>query len=348
MTMSATSSANNFEAWAALDSEIVALHRREMLMPVEGHGSPIFPATYAGARYNIDMLPDGTRVASIDSVGSQANRMEPLFAQAPYAELVPQVEITYGNQGVVTIFEVGHRLGDAVVRCTSLDEQAHEAFLALLKRGNATAIAKLAPTTLVFGAWDSRDTQAKLPRVVQSVIRAWDIAELTRSAQYNPALDYAALEVFSEEEKKKQEGKAGSDLAQRGYVHVPSTATHGGIIARGCIRRDVTINLLALRRLDGDEATNLRCYILGLALVAATAPHDGFLRAGCLIVPDPDDLAEWTAVGRNGQRTPVALDHEGALDFAGSAAKRFGVGPSHRVAFDRDRAKKDAVAKRTK
>src|SRR5258708_3887415 len=141
-----------------------------------------------------------------------------------------------------------------------------------------STIAKLAPTSLVFGVWDSRDTQAKLPRIVQSVVRAWDVEVLSRSAQYNPALDYAALEVFSEEDKQKAEGRAESPLAQRGFVHVPAVGAHGGVVARGPIQRELTVNLVALRRLKGENSVTLRRYILGLALVVATEPVDGFLR----------------------------------------------------------------------
>ena len=54
------------------------------------------------------------------------------------------------------------------------------------------------------------------------------------------------------------------------------------MIARGPIRRDVTIKLIALRRLNGANGQALRRYVPGLALVAATAPLDGFLRA-CLL-----------------------------------------------------------------
>jgi CRISPR-associated protein Csb1 len=114
---------------------------------------------------------------------------------------------------------------------------------------------------------------------VQSVIRAWDVHKLNRAAQYNPALDYSALQVFSEDEKKN-EGKTESPLAQRGFVHVPSTNTPGGVVARGPIERDVTVNLIALRRLSGDRGEILRRYILGLSLVAAVAPLEAFLRQG--------------------------------------------------------------------
>ena len=94
---------------------------------------------------------------------------------------------------------------------------------------------------------------------------------------------------------------------KRGFVHVPATGAHGGVVARGPIERTITVNLVALRKLDGENAQSLRRYILGLSLVAATEPLDGFLRQGCLLVPDENAPAEWVAVGRNGVRTPVGL-----------------------------------------
>jgi CRISPR-associated protein Csb1 len=327
--------------WVENPQGPVALHLKQTLQPVEGEGGVIFPPTYADVGYAIDKLSDGTSVVTIDSVGSQANRMEPIFKREPYSALVPQIDIQYGNEKVVSIFEAGHRLGDALIRSTELQQPAQDAFKLLLDGNDATAIAKLAPTSLVFGVWDSRDTQAKLPRIVQSTIRAWDVDLLKRSAQFNPALDYAALEVFSEEDKQKAEGKVESPLAQRGFVHVPATGALGGVVARGPIIRDVTVNLVALRRLHGEDTSALRRYILGLALVAAAEPMDAFLRQGCLLVPDTALPAQWTLVGRRGDRTNVDLSEEIALEYARAAAKRFGVGTSKRVAFDKARARED-------
>lgn len=337
----------------------VALHLRQPLAPVEGPGSVIFPPTYADSPlnqrefgYNIDELSDGTRIATIDSVGSQANRMEPLFLPAkdgepenPRAKLVPQIDITYGNEKSVSILEAGHRLGDAVIRSTKLKDRAHEAFEAFLDRDDVAPLAKLAPTSLVFGVWDSRDTQAKLPRIVQSTIRAEDVDVLTRSAQYKPALDYADLEVFTEADQERQQGDPKSPLAKRGFVHVPAVKTHGGIIARGPIRRDVTINLVALRRLEGKNGQALRRYVLGLALVVATASLDGFLRAGCLLTLDPDEEGVWHSVLRSGKRVPAILNEETALTYARRAADAFGVGDNHQVAFDKKLAVQDTKMK---
>ena len=335
----------------------VALHLRQPLVPVEGPDSVFFPPTYAPENrqdkpgYNIDELSDGTRIATIDSVGSQSNRMEDLFLptaagepENPRAGLVPQIDITYGNKKSVSILEAGHRLGDAVIRSTALKDRAREAFEAFLDRDDVAPLAKLAPTSLVFGVWDSRGTQAKLPRIVQSTIRAEDVDVLTRSAQYNPPLDYAELEVFTEAAREKQQGDPKSPLAKRGFVHVPAVKTHGGIIARGAILRNVSINLIALRRLDGENVRALRRYVLGLALVAATAPMDGFLRAGCLLTLDPDENGVWHSVVRTGARSPLGLNEEVALGYARSAADAFGVGESCRVVFDKKLAAEDAKA----
>lgn len=328
----------------------VALVLREELSPVEGDRGVFFPPTYASNNkvpYNIDELSDGTKVVLVDSVGSQANRMEPMFSaefDPALAELVPQIAIDLGDGRTVSILEAGHRLGDALVRASELQPTAQAAFKKFLDTGDAELIAKLAPTSLVFGVWDSRDTQAKLPRIVQSVIRAWDVEVLTRSAQYSPPVDYAKLDVFSDEEKQKSENNPKSPVAQRGFVAVPSTDAHGGVVAKGPILRDVTINLIALRRLRGssaDATAKLQRYMLGLSLVAAAEPMDGFLRQGCLLVPREGQAGKWVEVARTGARTERTLTAEAAREFATQAAKAFGVDPAQTVKFDKTLAKAD-------
>jgi len=338
-----------YDQWATDPKGPVALHMKQPLLSVGGKDSVIFPPTYADVGYNIDTLSDGTKVATIDSVGSQANRMEPIFKKAPeghsnlFADLVPQISITISEGSTVSILDAGHRLGDALVRCTELADDATNAFKAFLKNGDATAIARLSPTSLVFGVWDSRDTSAKLPRIVNSVVRAWNVDVLTRSAQYNPPLDYADLAVFSDEEKAKQEGDPKSPLAKRGFVHVPAPSALGGVVVRGPILREVTVNLVALRRLNvGAAGAKLCKYVLGLALVAATDPGDGFFREGCLLVPaDSKTPANWQAVARDGSRTDVAVTQDSAFAYALAAATTFEVGADRPLTFQKELAKAD-------
>jgi CRISPR-associated protein Csb1 len=351
-----TLSPETIDKWADDPTGPVALHLKQKLLPAEGDGAVIFPPTYATGEgrspYNFDTLADGTKVCTIDSVGSQANRMEPIFKAAapgepknPLAELVPQVDIAYGNEKKISILEAGHRLGDAIVRTSKskefdLPRAAREAFDDFL-RGDATGIAKLAPTSLVFGVWDSRETQAKLPRIVQSVIRAWDVDVLTRSAVYAAPIDYATLDVFDVEAKEKAERDEKRPESKRGFVNALATRTHGGVVARGPIQRDVTVNLIALRRLKGENSPSLRHYILGLALVAVTEPINGFLRAGCLLTPDPTSNTEWQLVRRDGKRVAIELDPGIIKKYAASSADTFGKGADRPVTFDRVLAKED-------
>ncbi len=330
------------------DDGPAALVIREHLMPVEGGDGVLFPATFAAGDgfpggYNIDTDPaTGKNVALIDSVGSQANRIEVMFLpekyDGRYAKLVPQVVVTAGEKSV-NLLEAGHRAGDALVRCSSLQAELQAAFKDVLK-GNAEPLAKIAPTSLVFGVWDSRDTQAKLPRVIASTIRAFNVRPLHRSAQYNPSAEYVNDKLLDE----PADAKTKDAYAERGFVHVPAAWTHGGVIADGGIRRDATLGLAALRLLragDAGRTLALRRYILGLALVAFTHNPSGYLRQGCLLVRDQSKENEFVEVHPNGDRKACEITHDHALKYATDTAKEFVVGEGKTVSFEKDRAMKD-------
>ena len=339
---------SKYDNWLTADT-VAAIVIREPLVPVEGPDGVIFPATFAAAEdkkvfpggYNIDPPEGEKNVCLVDSVGSQANRIEPIFAKPQYAGLVPQIVITAGDTSV-NLLEAGHRAGDAIVRCTPLQKILQDAFKAVLK-GSAWDMAKIAPTSLVFGVWDSRDTQAKLPRLVASTIRAFDVQKLTRSAQFTPSADYIGLGLLEDTADKKMKDA----YAERGFIHVPATGSHGGVIAKGGIRRDVTFSLAALRLLSADDNTEqtltLRRYILGLALTALTAPPQTYLRQGCNLVPDIDSPRKTTLINADGSRDDFKLTHEEAIAFAKVTANEFGVGEAQSVMFDSSLAKKDIV-----
>ena len=213
---------------------------------------------------------------------------------------MPQIEIDIGNDRTVSILEAGHRLGDAIVRASDLVKDAKAAFTAYRERGDASLIAKLAPTTLVFGAWDSRGEGAKLPRLVSATIRAWDVDELTRSAQYAPPIDYVKFGVFTDDERQKAEGKASSDLAKRGFVAVPSVATHGGVVARGDPPRRVTVT--ALSRCASLTVKTARAGLirsLASPYLAATEPQDGFSAPGLPTHGQSRCATQWNSVARS-------------------------------------------------
>lgn len=339
------------EAWLEDSAEApAAIVLREYLTPVEGKDGVLFPPTFAALEnpkefpggYNINDLGNGDNVCLIDSVGSQANRIEPMFATGHYAALVPQLVVEAGEKKI-SIFEAGHRAGDAIVRCTELKDTLQKAFQAL-KKGDAVPLAKLAPTSLVFGVWDSRDTQAKAPRLLAATIRAFNVGKLTRSAAYSPAVDYVDEGLLDDYEGDKGLKELYS---KHGFNQALASWTHGGVIAKGEIRRDVTLQVAALRLLRGttdDETKKLRAYLLGLALVAFTKPAVGFLRQGCNLVLDKDKQPELKVVFNDGRRSDAALTHDAALAFAKAAAADFGIGESRTVKFDTKLAKDETTA----
>ena len=330
----------HYDNWIKEDSDIAALVMRQWLEPVEGKDAVIFPPTYAKPEgmkeedwtgYNIDRFGDGSSVCQIDSVGSQANRMEPIFKRGGYKHLVPQVIIKAGDREV-HLLDAGHRAADAIVRFSTLDPQLHEAFRAYRDEGNAEPLAKIAPTSIVFGSWDSRSTQVKLPRIVRSVIRAYNVDTLTRSAQYSTI----AGEILADGEA---EVTTKGPKAELGLAHVPAVQTHGGVRVQGEIRRDAILNLATLRAVAGSDKNKteaLRRYILGLALVAITAPQETNLREGCELVPDTTKKNLCALVKHDGTKTNHLISHKDSLAFAKAAAKSFGVKENESSSFNSD------------
>jgi CRISPR-associated protein Csb1 len=368
------------DQWATDPKGPVALHLKQKLLPVEaveGEDGIIFPPTYADIGYNIDTLSDDTKVAVIDSVGSQANRMEPIFKEKFKAPgdgevrdwLVPQIEIVLHSKDCGecetckkagdakkrkagqecknplkekrSLLELAHRSADAVVQSSpSLLADVSKAFVALKQSGDAAPLCSLAPTSLVFGVWDSRGgTGEKRPRLVRAIIRAWDVEPLYAAAQFNSvwkALDEDQRAELEKEAKAKKTKLSEKGLADAPAVFrktektpkfrgdgVPNPAARvlGGVLARGRIDREVTVNLVALRGLrgkDSEETKRIQKYLLGLSLLAATADIDLFLREGCNLRHTSNDI--WYSVPRRGEPTLVDLGSDEARSLIESYA----------------------------
>lgn len=364
--------------WADKMDGPVALHLKQKLVPVEeGEHAVIFPPTYADIGYNIDTLADGTKVATIDSVGSQANRIEPIFKSVkrngedgkeketnPLAALVPQIEINIPikpnkkNKGdqpyevTRSLLDLAHRSSDATVySCPTLGPEIRRAFKALSTANDSGPLCRIAPTSLLFGVWDSRGgTGEKRPRIVRSIIRAWDVDVLHAAAQFSSirkTLDEETLrelEKYAKDKKKKLsdvglddapavfrrlKGNAAKEMPEyRNGSPNPDRRVLGGVLVRGSIERDVTVNLSALRRVEGTnekETEAIRRYLLSLALIAATSDFDLYLREGCHLRFAGDD--KWQVVPRRGDLEPVDLSSKEASErvskYAKNAADQF-------------------------
>lgn len=343
---------DQFDRWLQ-DNGPAALVFHRILLPVEGKDAWIFPPTFAksetadeeeegnGGKYRIDELHDDPRrnVCLIDSIGSQANRMEPVFKKPPYTNLVPQQIVTMGNGDSINLLDAGHRAADAVVRFSKkLGPSLWAAFDGIKKNQDYSALARLAPTSLVFGVWDSRATGVKVQRLVRSVIRAYNVKEAKRSATYQAAYDYTANGIISLDHDKSS-GK-NNPLSQEGFKYSLATETHGGVLVRGDIRQEAIINLVALRTLTTDIL--LKRYLLGLALVALSyRDQECFnLREGCLLrAARPNDYdGTWKSVTFSGTEDTETISHDVALAYAQDAAKGMTLDSPEANAFDKELA----------
>lgn len=343
---------DQFDPWLKDDGPAALVFHRTLL-PVEGKDAWIFPPTFAkseaadeeeegnGGQYRIDPLHDDPRrnVCLIDSVGSQANRMEPVFKKAPYMTLVPQQVVGMGNGDTVNLLDAGHRAADAVVRFSKkLGPSLWAAFNGIKKNRDYSALARLAPTSLVFGVWDSRATGVKVQRLVRSVIRAYNVIEAKRSATYQAAYDYTGNNVISLDYDKGS-GK-NNPLSQEGFKYSLATETHGGVLVRGDIRQEAIINLVALRTLTTDM--NLKRYLLGLALVALSYRDQQCfnLREGCLLcAASPSDYdGTWKSANFNGVENIEKINHDIAVAYAQTAAQSVTFDTPEPVQFDKDTA----------
>jgi CRISPR-associated protein Csb1 len=361
------------------DTGPAAIVLKQWLKPVGD--AIIFPPTYANPRegdppvYNIDYFGETTSIGRrfekfkkthtlmnseridegrlhsvcvIDSIPSQANRIEPAFArlvddEGKSVKLVPTVRVKAKIENEVIdldlLVDAGHRVADAMLRYTSIADDVSAAILARKKRDNpdSTPLAKLAPTSLVFGMWDSQASGVKIPRLINSIIRAYDVREYRRCSQFNPAMDFEGAGVTTD--------KGDVRLSEVGMDGAPSTFQLGGIEAMGGICREASLNLCTLRDIAStspEETLKLQRYILGLCLVAITY-LDGKvlnLRQGCQLVAVPEKPMERKAINSDGTETAFVIDAKSALTYATKTAADFGIGPDRKdVTFDPKAAK---------
>jgi len=177
---------------SAVTGSAAALRCRVTLQPAAGEGTKVFPPTYVGAVYATEKrrLPGSEKPVDcvlLDSVQSQANRMEDALQQAIDAGRlkIPLIEVDFtpffpgDNQtesmrlldpvGKVSSLQAPHRIADAILRDSIVKEDGNKPFRANKERAeskfgnqlrrvsgqNATALFELCPTALLFGMWDS-------------------------------------------------------------------------------------------------------------------------------------------------------------------------------------------------
>jgi CRISPR-associated protein Csb1 len=203
------------------------------------------------------------------------------------------------------------------------------------------------------------------------------VEPLSSAAQFNSI--WKSLEKDQREELEKEAKAKKTELSGKGFADAPAVFRKvssnaakqmtefrdgspnperrclGGVLAKGAIERNVTVNLVALRAISGSlapadnkpevTAEELRRYLLSLALLAGTADQDLFLREGCLLRYADEDT--WHAVPRRGEEKKIDLASDAAKKAlanyartqAGSILKHWPATLEHR--FDLKEAKKN-------
>jgi CRISPR-associated protein Csb1 len=195
-----------------------ALRLRVKLTGTGGDGDKIFPPTYAGGVYAVEDRRVGGKVvrcAVVDSVQSQANRMEEALLDAflpAWRELdpkgavaceLPVLALRVENHGWVNSLTAPHRVHDAILRDSEIQEERttngetekvkvrfRESVIGrkivAARLHDAVALYEHCPTALIFGTWDSTAGEgldsAKVPRAVVSEIVGVDITPGVRTA----------------------------------------------------------------------------------------------------------------------------------------------------------------------
>jgi len=283
----------DFETFAHAVETTVGLSFQVDLQPAGGFDHKVYPPTFLGGRngqqpiYGLEhRTVDGTPVHAVllDSVPSQANRLEEALTQIADPITLPVLSLTINNTEVTTL-NAPHRAVDAYFLDSYVYEDNQQ--LQFLKSNfgqamvnatpqRATALYHYAPTTLLFGMWASAKgvghRDARFARTLASEIIGWGpdskefkpgIKTQSRIDLFNVSKgvtlysrepestgqrwDITPLDSKSETKKsktKKPETKKPSEL-NIGNI-APTLNPMGGFTVQG-IRQYATLSFLGLR-----------------------------------------------------------------------------------------------------
>lgn len=275
----------------AVKGTAAAFRCRRHLQPAGGEGDKVFPPTFAGAVYAVEQrrVPGRAEAATcvlLDSVQSQANRMELALQEALDARKIkiPVLVVDFAEHaptgdgeadekagrlidsiGMVTSLQVPHRLADAILRDSQIDgvdfrKSDTGKALNTVSLANATPLFELCPTALVFGMWDSTGPKGglgpKFERAMVSEIVGIGAevhdSHRARGVRRDPLEIRAAIKVLKAADKSwtVAEPNARGTVAPSGVNHssVPFDSPNSGVTIE-CAEQVTTLSLICLRRL---------------------------------------------------------------------------------------------------
>jgi len=242
----------------AVAGSAAAFRCRSRLQPAGGPGTKVFPPTYAGAVYAVERRRVADRdepvtCVLLDSVQSQANRMEEALQDALDEERVnvPLIVVDFSDYfpgddqpeemrlidpiDRVTSLQAPHRLADAILRDslhgdTPFRKSEVGGEIDRASARNATPLYRLCPTALIFGMWDSTGLKgglgAKFERSVVSEIVGVgaEVGDLRRGVRQDPLEIRAAVKVIKAADNTWTLADAGAKKAVS-----PSEVNHSSV-----------------------------------------------------------------------------------------------------------------------
>lgn len=274
----------NLDRVKEIVSSASAIRLQQRLQPAGGKGDKIFPPTYKDAKYAIEKrLVEGQEISVIhlDSVQSQANRMELALLKAVQAKKIslPIVQVDFRlknanlvNIGLVTTLDAPHRLADAILRDSEKDgvgfrRMPEGKVLDSASIWNAADLFGICPTALVFGIWDSTGPHGglgvKFQRSIVSEIVAYNARQGVKSSSridplgimekagvaYKDNSQPGGWTLYPKESNPKVVGKTGKPSEINHGNIVPTISEEAGGITCDYALQTIVISLASIRRL---------------------------------------------------------------------------------------------------
>lgn len=348
--------------------EDAALRRVRRLQPTGGPGDKIFPPTYPADRKGDPPRHvferrriDGQDVLCVlvDSVQSQANRLEEALQALRSEGLLrfPTIAVDFEKDlpdiGRVTTLEAPHRVFDAIIRDSALDgkrfsQTAEGKSLIAATTQHARAVFELAPTALIFGAWNSTGEGgglgAKFPRAIVSELIGVGVAvepgdTPTPSGQrtgsrIDPLGIRSGVRVY-----KSADGDWSLEKTAKATQVRPSEVNHSNIapsvvplgVSVDHVLHSFVLSFAALRRLrvkggngpvtEADHAARTALAALGIAACVAQDRAGYFLRSRCDLVSELQQQAGFELVRASGETEPFECTLEEACALVEKASK---------------------------
>ncbi len=283
-------------------------------------------ASYAAEKKQDSRYATWGNDAVLDSVQSQANRIEAVFAG--YPDLVPATQVVYPDT-TIALVEVPHRAADPAISYHFRQE------LELLS-SKPELLAKRAPTSFLFGVCDIRGGRnIKLTRAIASDVIVRNGTTRPAASSLSTPFSNAVRADFSE--KLSKHGLTGAAI---GVEQFPDYSERGTVdVSHATIERTVVFSVEVFEPYKSNAA--LYDYLVGLALVALLAPTTSVLRSGTILVRQSRKVEVFTDL-----KPAVVVDEDGLFDevlgFARDSAKKFGIGQADTLKVDIDRIIADA------